>query len=97
MPKYTHMDSEVADAFCKLQNALVSWERATGRTSLLIFRESAGNVVEQGPMPSDVAIRLENGLPLDPANADLDDPFLLRRFTDSAYGPCSPESPAAGQ
>jgi hypothetical protein len=91
MPKYEHPDFDVAAAFRRLQNALVSWERNTGRSSLLIFREAKGNVVEHGAMPSDVVIRLDNGISVDPQCSDLDDQFLLQRFTDSSYGPGAKE------
>jgi hypothetical protein len=82
MPAMTHPDEDVAKAFRQLQNALVSWERATGRDSLLIFREAAGHIAQHGRMPSEVVIRLDNGISVDPANADLSDSFLLERFTD---------------
>lgn len=81
--RFIHPDAEVARAFQVLQDRLVQWERATGRDSLLIFREAPGHIAEHGPMASDVVIRLDNGIAVDPANADLDDAWLLRRFTDS--------------
>lgn len=81
MPDGTHPDADVAKAFRELQNALVSWERATGRHSLLIFRESYGAAGDVHP--SLVATRLDNGIPVDPENADLPDSYLLSRFSDS--------------
>ena len=82
----THPDFEVAEAFRKLQNALIRWERSTGRDSLLIFRESLGHIAEHGPMASNVCIRLDNGISVDPTNQDLSDQFLLDRFTDTHQG-----------
>lgn len=82
MAVFEHPDDDAAKAFRDLQNALVTWERSTGRTSLLIFRESYGAPGDR--CPSMVAIRLDNGIPLDPANSDLTDSYLLQRFSDSA-------------
>lgn len=82
MPEITHPDIDVAAAFRKLQDALVTWERATGRSSLLIFRETYGNAGDV--TPSLVSIRLSDGIPVDPANSDLRDSYLLKRFADSA-------------
>jgi len=79
---HVHPDPDVAEAFRKLQNALISWERSTGRDSLLIFREAPGHIAEHGRMPSVVVIRLDNGISVDPANSDLTDAYLLERFTD---------------
>lgn len=79
-----HPDPDVADAFRRLSNALVQWERATGLHSLLIFREGNSPPGECGP--SDRCIRLDNGIPVDPANADLSDAFLLARFSDTDHG-----------
>lgn len=36
----THPDSEVRHALVRLNDALCSWERSTGRESVLILRES---------------------------------------------------------
>lgn len=78
-----HPDQDVDDAFRKLQNALVSWERSTSRDSLLIFRESDRNITEHGPQPTAVSLRWDNGISIDPHNQDLADSYLLARFTDS--------------
>lgn len=58
MPANRHPDADVDAAFRRLQRALVEWERATGRESVLIFREVQGSVARFGAMPSDVVIRL---------------------------------------
>ena len=84
LPQYQHPDHDVHSAFRKLSDALCQWERATGRCSLLIFRESEGNPMEHGPMPSAVQIRLDNGVKIDPSNADVSDDYLLKRFTDTS-------------
>lgn len=81
----THPDPDVDSAFRKLQNALCSWERDTGRESLLIFREARGSFARAGRQASEVVIRLDNGISVDPANADLDDAALLERFTDAIH------------
>jgi hypothetical protein len=78
-----HPCPDVNRALQNLQSALCTWERNTGRESLLIFREAAGNLVMLGPQPSDIVHRWNNGISVDPANSDLDDAFLLRRFTDA--------------
>ena len=78
-----HPDLEISDLFRKLRNALCSWERSTGRESLLIYRESDRNICENGPQPSAVCHRWDNGVSVDPANQDLPDQHLLDRFTDS--------------
>ena len=54
-----HPDADVAAALLQLQKALIAWERATGRDSLLIFREAAGHIAEHGPMPSQFSLRLD--------------------------------------
>lgn len=82
-----HPDDEVDRLFRQLQSALCSWERSTSRDSLMIFRESDRNIAEYGPQPSAICLRWDNGIPLDPANADLDDAHLLQRFTDSIRNP----------
>lgn len=88
-----HPSEEVQEAFRRLQNALVSWERGTGCDSLLIFREARGHFSERGRMPSEVVIRLQNGISIDPACADLCDCYLLDQFTDG--GSNSPLSSTA--
>ncbi len=80
-----HPDPEIDHLFRLLQAKLCSWERSTGRDSLLIFRESDRNLVQHGPQPSAVCLRLENGVSVDPHNSDLDDARLLERFTDAFY------------
>lgn len=87
LPLPSHPDPTVDRAFRDLQNALISWERATGRDSLLIFREAAGRLAELAPQPSAVCIRLDNGIPLGPSGSDLSDQFLLQHFTDTSRGP----------
>ena len=83
MSNQLHPDDEIDELFQKPRNCLCQWERATGRESLLIFRESDRNFAQHGPQPSVVALRWDNGVSVDPANADLDDSFLLQRFTDA--------------
>jgi hypothetical protein len=82
MTQTTHRDPSVDAAFRNLQNALISWERSTGRQSVLIFRELDG-LPEQWPRPSLVAIRWDNGIPVDPGCADMSDAAFLARFSDS--------------
>lgn len=92
-PNRVHPNSEIDELFAQLRTALCSWERATGRESLLIFREADRNLAEFGPQPSAVKLRLDNGVSVDPANADLDDAFLLQRFTDAITRSTASESP----
>ncbi|TET67566.1 MAG: hypothetical protein E3J56_12650 [Candidatus Aminicenantes bacterium] len=40
----THSDPEVQKALIRLNDALCSWERSTGRESVLILREQGGYV-----------------------------------------------------
>ena len=61
----SHPDDEVDQAFIHLSDALVSWERATGQQSVLVFRESGG-----------IAIRLISGKPGVPS--DITDRQLLQ-------------------
>ena len=42
--KMEHPDKEVQSAIIRLNDALCSWERSTGRESILILREQGGYV-----------------------------------------------------
>lgn len=39
-----HLDPEVRQAFVRLTDALCTWERSTGRESVLILKEAGGFV-----------------------------------------------------
>lgn len=52
-----HPDPEVQDALVKLQDSICSWERSTGRQSILIFAE--------GPRAADRVLCSMSGKPLD--------------------------------
>lgn len=77
-----HPDEDVRIAFRALSDALCQWERATGRDSVLIYREAAGHVTEIGRGPSAFALRLSNGIPMTGVD-DLPDTHFLAAFTDS--------------
>jgi len=55
----SHPDKEVEAAIIRLSDALCQWERATGRQSVLIVRESGGFVYRamsgKPGIPDDVA------------------------------------------
>jgi len=59
MSVQTHPDSEVQQALTRLCDALVTWERNTGRTSVLVLREKGGFV-----------FRATSGKPIDEATQD---------------------------
>ena len=63
MSNQLHPDDEIDELFRKLQNCLCQWERATGRESLLIFRESERNIAMHGPQPSAVAYSMARPTP----------------------------------
>lgn len=53
-----HLDLEVRNAWIRLNDALCTWERATGRESVLVLREVEGFVsrsVSGKPVPCDQA------------------------------------------
>jgi hypothetical protein len=62
-----HPDEEVQRALIRLCDALCSWERATGRQSVLILREAGGYVFRAGSGKPDIP-------------ADLSDDLLMRQL-----------------
>jgi len=72
-----HPDRDVQAALRKLCDALVSWERATSRQSILIIREREGGF---DPAPCLFAFRADSGRPLDSDQDDIPDSMLLGRF-----------------
>lgn len=62
-----HPDPEVRAALVRLNDALCSWERSTGRQSILILREQGGFVA-----------RSMSGKPVDSMSDDLSDDHLTQ-------------------
>ncbi|MBI1833422.1 MAG: hypothetical protein HYR90_01205 [Candidatus Andersenbacteria bacterium] len=69
-PYQEHPDSNVSQALTRLCDALCSWERATGRTSVLVLRESGG-----------FHFRADSGKPLSSDNDDIPDEQLFRMLS----------------
>lgn len=65
-----HPDRDVNQALIRLNDALCSWERATGRNSILVLREDGGFVH-----------RTASGKPTIPD--DIEDGFLLAQITSA--------------
>ena len=61
-----HLDQEVDKALIRLCDALCSWERATGRESVLILREQGG-----------FQFRAQSGKPLARTQDDVSDSILF--------------------
>jgi len=61
-----HPSQEVEHALIRLNDALCTWERCTGRRSILILRETGGYVH-----------RSQDGKPLPPSVDDVTDQHLL--------------------
>jgi len=78
-----HPDQEIAALFRQLREKLCQWERSTGRESMLIFREVPGNLCQHPFQRPDVVHRWQNGVSLDPANADMNDEWLLEPFSQT--------------
>jgi hypothetical protein len=64
-----HPDREVQAALVRLNDALCTWERSTGRRSILILREEGGYMH-----------RSDSGKPTIPD--DIDDEFLLQQVKE---------------
>ena len=64
-----HSDPDVQAALIRLCGLLCSWERATGRESLLILRETGG-----------FQFRADCGKPLDSSLDDVTDEQLTQEF-----------------
>ena len=60
MPFMQHPDSEVRQALIRLTDALCSWERETGRESVLILREVGGFVFRAVNGKADVPEDIED-------------------------------------
>ena len=74
LPTWHHIDPEVRQALTRLLDALCSWERATGRVSVLILRENGGYVC-----------RADSGKPLDEnTQSDITDEQLLALLEDAS-------------
>lgn len=73
--RYRHPDSEVQAAITRLLDALCTWERETGRRSVLILREVGG-----------FEVRAQDGKPLD---IDVSDDILLGSVIPPAPGVAS--------
>lgn len=65
----SHPCEEVQLALHRLQNALISWERATGRQSAFVIREEGG-----------FFLRAVCGVPMDSDSDDIPDSMILDRF-----------------
>lgn len=61
-----HSDREVQQAIIKLCDALCTWERCTGRDSILILREAGG-----------FCFRADSGKPITRSNDDITDQQLM--------------------
>ncbi len=73
MPDFQeHPDAEVQAAIIQLCGRLCTWERATGRESILVLREQGG-----------FCFRADSGKPLDSGLDDIPDEMLLRRVADA--------------
>lgn len=64
-----HLDNEVRQAIVKLCDALCSWERETGRQSVLILREQGG-----------FNFRATNGKPVPSSLDDVTDAQLIKNI-----------------
>jgi hypothetical protein len=62
-----HPDDDVRQALIRLCDALCTWERSTGRTSVLVLRGSDG-----------FQFRAESGKPLDSTTDDISDEQLFQ-------------------
>lgn len=69
----THPDREVQQALVRLNDALCSWERSTGRQSVLILREEGGFIC-----------RTQSGKPGIPD--DIEDSMLLNMIAGEGNG-----------
>ena len=76
-----HPDREINEAITRLCVALVNWERATGRQSVLILRENNGENPGERMTEPGYTLRAGNGIPLGRDNDDIPDDDLLRPFT----------------
>lgn len=76
-----HPDSELNRAITKLCEAIISWERATGRQSVLILRENNGEGPGERMTEPGYVFRAVNGIPLGRDNDDIPDDDLMRPFT----------------
>ena len=82
MPKTKkHLDESVNTAITKLCEALIQWERATGRQSVFVLRENNGEAAGQDLIAEGFSYRAMNGIRLDENNDDLSDDYILKPFT----------------
>jgi hypothetical protein len=77
---FSHPDRDVDVAVLRLCQALVCWERATGRQSVLILRENNGELAGERIKAPGYVFRAVNGCPLGSSNDDLPDDHILRPF-----------------
>lgn len=75
-----HLDAEIDDAITRLLEKLISWERMTGRQSVLILRENNGEMPGQEMTEPGFALRAVNGIPLGRDSDDLTDEWILKPF-----------------
>jgi hypothetical protein len=83
-----HPDHDVRQALIKLCDALCSWERNTGRQSLLIVRENNGELPGDPMREPGFCFRADCGKPLSSDQDDIPDSMLLDRFTVQSSESC---------
>jgi len=76
-----HADAEVNYAITKLCEALIRWERATGRQSVLILRQNNGESAGERMTQPGFTLRAVNGIPMGRDNDDISDVDLLLTMT----------------
>lgn len=75
-----HPDKQVNEAITNLCCALIQWERATGRQSVLILRENNGEMPGERMSEPGYTLRASNGIPLGRDSDDLTDEDISRPF-----------------
>ena len=70
-----HEDPEVQHALDQFCDRLCTWERSTGRTSILVLREAGG-----------FQFRADSGKPLDSSSDDITDEQLFEMLRVDASG-----------
>lgn len=76
-----HPDPDVQQAIMRLCNALCSFERSTGRQSLLIVRENNGEYPGNPMSAPGFCFRADCGRPLHNNQDDIPDAHLLEHVT----------------
>ena len=76
-----HQDEDVSQAIIRLCDALCSWERDTGRQSVVIIRENNGEMPGVEMTLPGFCFRADCGKPLDESQNDNPDSHLLKPHT----------------